>query len=404
MSSRDRVMALRWTLFALLLALPITVVCHKKVCFEGCEEEVVLPPATYETGFGCGDGDVTVIAGTASDVADEDDCFAGTEASASDTIGGVGAEVALLTEYGGENVTLTCAYQIGATLTDALTCAGATLRPARFFFQSAGAPVHYAITARFDALADGEDAGRFDPRVFITCPGVAEVEYDFDGPAYTTPDLPEQDTDCAIRVVMNSEARAAGATHHAVTLSLNGFASCSNDADCPEGLRCASNRRCQDGGVGDLCSSSHLPTGGGDCSAAAPVCVSGPGLVSPRCSDGADGRGCADASHCIGSRCIPVIFGIGICQDGSAGDACLSASDCDAGCSCVAAGSAGICAGDCAPFGDRGAFCTTPADCNLPFGCVSLGTQSICFRCTTDAHCDSGAGEVCVAGQCEFGP
>jgi hypothetical protein len=145
--------------------------------------------------------------------------------------------------------------------------------------------------------------------------------------------------------------------------------------------------------------SSHLPTGGGDCNASAPFCVTGPFLTTARCSDGAENTQCAGSFHCADATCIEYFPGLGICQDGSATDACLADADCDAGCDCVNFGGAlGSCVGGCAPPGGEGAYCTTAADCASPLGCVDFVVQSICFQCSLDAECS--AGETCQGGLC----
>lgn len=400
MRSPDRISALRWTLLALALALPATVVCKRIECTD-CAEADPTDPASYETSFGCEGGDLTVTAGTASDVADAIDCFGVSEASASDTIDGIGAQVDFLARHGGDGVTVTCAYHIEADLAQPVTCDGDTLRPAQFFYLSGADPVQFQISALSTAVADGDDTGSFDPRVFITCPGDSETMLPADGVPVRTLDLPLSNTDCAIRIDMNSAASAAGATYHSVTLTLGDTTNCYNDADCPGGLRCTSNHTCQDGGAGDPCASSHLPSGGGDCGASAPLCVSGPGLVNARCSDGSDGSACAGNFHCVDSKCIETFPGLGVCQDGSPVDLCLADADCQAGCTCFKqGGTRGNCLGDCAPPGEAGDFCMDAIDCNPPWGCVSLGTQSICYRCTLDAQC--APGETCLGGECRL--
>lgn len=398
MRSHARISTTRWTLLALLLALPVTVVCKPKTCTD-CEESVPADPASYETGFGCDGGFLTVTAGTDSDVADLAACFTVVEAAASDVIDGIAASVEFLAQHGGDSVTLTCSYDIAADLPAPLHCDGGTLRPAEFFYGFGTDPVRWQITALSTAVGDSVDLGTFDPHVFVTCPGSGEVEIAIGETGYITPDLPLADTQCDVRVEMNSAASAAGATIHSVTLTLGGSAGCSADVDCASGLRCR-NGTCQDGGVGDACASSYLAaTGGGDCGPSAPICVTGPGLVAPRCSNGSDGSACAGQFHCPNGFCFEFFPGLGLCQDGSALDLCRNDSDCDAGCDCVnLGGSSGGCLGGCAIPGDRGSYCTAPTECALPFGCVTTGPVSFCFDCTLDSECTDT--ETCVAGEC----
>jgi hypothetical protein len=387
-------------LLGLLLTLPATVVCTTDECHE-CELGLPETPASYEASFGCDGGDLTVTAGDESDVADIGACGGGQEATASNVIGGVDARVDFFVQQGGNAVTVTCAYDIGADLAAPITCAGTTQRPIDFFYSSGTGAVSWSIRGYETALADGADTGISDPHVFITCPGpgVVEEELVLGGEAYETPDLPLFfDSDCNIRIEMLSSASAAGQTFHSVTLTAHGTSSCSKNADCPSGLRCGSDGFCQDGSEGNACTSSHLPTGGGDCSEAAPFCVTATGLSTTRCTDGSNGDVCAGDFQC-GTWCFEYFPGIGICQDGSLGNLCRGDDDCQSGCDCVHfGGSTGNCLGLCGDFGVLGSSCTYPVECDAPYGCVEAEGQLYCLPCTVDAQC--AITETCQAGEC----
>lgn len=393
---RSRSSDLRLSLLALLLALPATVVCEGDTCTE-CE---LFQPslAVYEATFGCEGGDLTVTAGDESDVADDAACSEALEASASDTIDGVAARVDLLVQEGGNALTVTCAYTLGGDLAAPVTCAGTTERPLDLFYSSGNSPISWSIRGYETTLADGADTGSFEAQVFIDCAGGPETQLVFGDAPYATPDLPLNSTQCGVRIEITSAASAAGQTFHSVTLTAYDTSRCTKNADCPSGLRCGGDGFCQDGSEGNACTSSHLPNGSGDCSAAAPHCLMATGLLTSRCTDGTSGDGCAGDFQCS-SWCFEYFPGIGICQDGSLGNFCRADDDCLAGCDCVSFGGASKnCVGSCGEPGELGASCEFSADCVPPYGCVETEGQKYCLPCTAASECN--AGETCSLGEC----
>jgi hypothetical protein len=400
------VAAIRRMLLAALLLLPATVVCKVNVCEEEfCNEDLPpATPATYEPEFGCDGGDVTVTAGGVSDVGDLGSCGFTPEAAASTQIGGVDASVEFLVDNGGNQITVTCAYEIGADLGAPLTCAGTTQRPLKFSYNigSGTEQITAEISASEGMLADGADVGSFDAHVFVDCPFGIDGPIDLDGGPYTTPLIPLNGGSCNLEIELDSSASAAGQTFHSVSVRVNlASGTCRSDADCAGGLRCNPNGRCQDGGVGDLCTSPYVPAtggGGGDCNASAPICRTPLGISGGSCSTGLEGAACLFAGECRGdTSCVPVFFA-GICQDGSYGDYCNANSPCQDPCECILAGNVGRCAGTSCP-GAAGTPCIDAVGCDSALGCVPTGAgYSLCAPCTANAHCL--ANEICNSGVC----